>query len=251
MKKWLGLENYDDLNIELIKKLDFDGFIIGDPFCTYRMFKYGDADLLWIIQDILKSGKAIIFQTPVYITDRNFKHVSEIISCLYEKYKVRKFLVQDIGLVEWITQKYPDCEIIWSHWGRNRNSMINHDFISFIKQLGICGIETNIKERISAISKAGLPVYAVYGNTTYNTLCRDCYNLYMLDCYDGLCQRECLNSEMYLVDKKIKMSIDGHLLGRKIQYPKDSDYYSFSIKYSENIMVYAHNCYDIPRVGEK
>lgn len=72
---------------------------------------------------------------------------------------------------------------------------MNHDFVAFLVDLGVRGIEISSMERIRAISEFGLSVYSVFGNTVYNTLSRDCYNQYMLDYYDGMCNRECLNKK--------------------------------------------------------
>lgn len=129
--------------------------------------------------------------------------------------------------------------MIWSHWGRNRNSIMNHDFVAFLVDLGVRGIEISSMERIRAISEFGLSVYSVFGNTVYNTLSRDCYNQYMLDYYDGMCNRECLNKKMVLKSKSIEMTINGHLLGRKIKYPLEKEFVGFVSQYSENLMVYA------------
>lgn len=238
MIKWLGLENYTDISVEEIQSLNIDGLIVGDPFCTYRMFKYGDAGLFDFIKSVKHLGKKVIYQTPVYITDRNFKGVITTIKYLYNELQITKYLVQDIGVVDWLTEQYPDIEIIWSHWGRNRNSIMNHDFVPFLSKIGVCGIENSFKERIETISQFGLPVYAVYGDTKYNTLSRECYNMYMLNRFDGMCQRECLKNYMTLKSSNFEMTINGHLLGRKIKYP-DDDYINFVAKYCDNLMIYA------------
>lgn len=239
MIKWLGLENYDNLSFDMLVKLKVDGLIVGAPFCSYRMFKYGYAGLLDFIKKANEFEIKIIYQTPVYVTDRNFKSVTNTIDYLYSELQVKKYLVQDIGLAEWIKQRYYDVDLIWSHWGRNRNSIMNHDFISFLIELGIKGIETNSKERIEAISKFGLSVYSVYGNTMYNTVSRECYNQYMLNRFDNMCKRECLNNFMFLKSRNIEMTIDGHLLGRRIKYPSDNDFCDFAAKFSDNLMIYA------------
>lgn len=236
MRKYLGLEHYDD--IQQIATLNVEGFIIGDPFCPYRMFRYGDADMLDFAHIVCEMGKEIVYQTPVYVTDRNFMKTAKLIEYLHDRCDVRKFLVQDIGLTDWLVNHFSDIDAIWGHWGRNRNSLINHDFIEFLLKLGVSGIETNLRERIRKIPKAGLPVYAVYGELMYNTISRDCYNSYMLDRFDGLCGRECLNGDMSLHRNGFQMTVDGHILGRKIQYPKDKAFFEIA---KHNIMIYAVN----------
>ena len=251
MIKWLALENYDDFEFNVLRKLNVQGVVVGDPFCSYRMFRYGDIDLFDFIKKCNQAGIQVIYQTPVYVTDRNFKYVTNNLEYLYEKLNVKKFLIQDVGLTDWLSQKYLDAELIWSHWGRNRNSIMNHDFVGFLIELGVRGIEISSIERTEAISKFGLPVYSVFGNTTYNTLSRECYNQYMLDYYDGMCGRECLQKKMILKSKSIEMTINGHLLGRKIRYPSEKEFLSFVSQFSENLMVYALNVEEAVKICEK
>lgn len=239
MRKYIGLEYYDDTPSLLFELPDIDGVIIGDPFCSHKMFRYGESDMLDYIHTLCLSDKEVIYQTPVYITSRNYNNVTRLIAYFYDKCQIKKYLVQDVGLACWIRERYTDVDLIWSHWGRNRNSLMNHDFIEFLICLGITGIETDIPERIQKISKAGLSVYAVYGNTSYNTLSRECYNSYMLNRFDGTCQRECLNGKVSLCSKNISMTIDGHLLGRKIHYPNNDEFSKVMIDNTENVMIYA------------
>lgn len=239
MKKYLGLENYDEIQSEQIKTLNVDGFIAGDPFCPYRMFRYGDADMLDFVRVVCQTEKEILYQTPVYVTDRNFRKTADIIDFFHNKYNVKKFLVQDVGLTDWMVNRFSDIDIIWGHWGRNRNALMNHDFIEFLLRLGVSGIETNTLDRIQEIPESGLPVYVVYGNLVYNTLSRDCYNSYMLNRFDGMCERECLEGGMELHGNNFQMTVDGHILGRKFQYPKDTEFFETAKRNSNHIMIYA------------
>lgn len=236
MKKYLGLESFDDIQASQIEALRVDGFIVGDPFCPYRMFKYGDANMLDFIRTVCQTGKEIIYQTPMYVTDRNFMKISKLIEYLHDECNVKKFLVQDVGLTSWMVERFTDTDVIWGHWGRNRNALMNHDFIEFLLKLGVSGIETDLPERIREIPKVGLPVYAVYGNTVYNTISRDCYNAYMLNRFDGMCERECLTGNYSLHSNTFQMTVDGHILGRKIKYPNNTNLFESS---KQNIMIYA------------
>lgn len=241
MRKYIGLENYDDASSMLFESPEIDGIIIGAPFCSHKMFRYGESDMLDYAHTICLANKEVIYQTPVYITSRNFNSVTSLIAYFHDKCQVKKYLVQDVGLVCWIRERYTDVDLIWSHWGRNRNSLMNHDFINFLICLGIAGIETDIPERIQKICKAGLPVYAVYGNTSYNTLSRECYNSYMLNRFDGMCQRECLHEKMSLCNQNFSMTIEGHILGKKIRYPDSEVFSKAAMDNSENIIIYASN----------
>lgn len=239
MKKYLGIENYDEINSEQMKSLNIDGLIVGDPFCSHRMFRYGDAGMIDFIRAVCEMGKEIVYQTPVYVTDRNLWQITQLIAFLHDKYNVRKFLMQDIGLINWTVKNVADAEIIWGHWGRNRNSLMNHDFIEFLLKLGVSGIETHFPERIAKIPQTGMPVYAVYGDTTYDTLSRDCYNSYLLDRFDGPCKRECLDNSMKLQNGNTCMTVDGCVLGREIQYPEASEFYQLAEHNSNHLMIYA------------
>ena len=50
MKKYIGLENYDELQPSCFEEIKADGFILGDPFCQRRMFRYGDGDMLELVR---------------------------------------------------------------------------------------------------------------------------------------------------------------------------------------------------------
>lgn len=238
MNLYLGLDNYDDVSKEKINNLRVSGFIVGDPFCQYKMFENGNYDLIRFIDNAIDAKKDIIYQIPAYVTDRNFSEVTKTVLYLYRNKQVTKFLVQDIGVVNWIKENIPGAKMIWGHWGRNRNLIMNHDFISFLINLNVDGIESNLPDRIKAISDYGFPVYAVYGNTIYNTVSRDCYNQYMLNHYDGMCKRECLQKRSKLRSKDFEMTIDGHLLGKKIKYPPVDEYYDCIKDYSKELMLY-------------
>ena len=73
----------------------------------------------------------------------------------------------------------------------------------------------------------------------------------MLDYYDGMCGRECLQKKMILKSKSIEMTINGHLLGRKIRYPSEKEFLGFVSQFSENLMVYALNVEEAVKICEK
>lgn len=218
MRKYVGLEVFDDVQPAQIKMINCDGLIAGDPFCQYRMFRDGTPGMIELIRTVCEYGKEVIYQTPVYCTNRNMMEVQKNIAFLYSRYNVKKYLVQDIGLTDWIVNHFSDAEIIWSRWGKNRNSLTNHAFAEFLSSLGVTAVETSKPERMSALSKMGLKVFAEYGNTLYNTVSRDCYNTYMLNRYDGICSRECINEEMVLTNGNMHMTVNGHILGKKLSY---------------------------------
>ena len=241
MKKYIYLDIYDDVQSARIQSVEADGFVVGDPFCQYRMFRYGNPEMIDFVRKTTGFGREIIYQTPVYITDRNFHATVKLIRYLHEEFNVKKILVQDIGLTDYIVKSGLELDIIWGHWGRNRNSMVNYDYIDFLIRSGITAIETNMPGRIVAFSERKLPVYAVYGNTVYNTVSRSCYNSYMLNSFDGICSRECIKESMELRCENLHMTIDGHILGRKYQYPTDEKYFLAVKQHTESVIIYAVN----------
>lgn len=239
MKVYIGLNNYDDISERLSELSDVRGFILGDLFCNYKMFEFGDSDLIDKARTLTAYGKEIIYQTPQYITDRNFSFQTSTISFLYTKCQVRKFLVQDLGMSQWIRKNFPEAVLIWSRMGRTRNSIMNRPFAEFLQKNGITAIETDIAERMTELSKMGMQVYSVYGNLMYHTLSRNCYCNYLLNRFDGLCNRECQSSAIELSHKSFKMTVDGFLLGARLQYPITERLIAESVTRNCDIMIYA------------
>lgn len=240
MKIFLGLEKYEYDFIAKIKDIPvFYGFILGDLFCDYRMFEYGYMGLCHLVSELTNSGKEVIYQTPLYITDRIFNDVKLNINYLYDKCKIKKFVVQDIALAKWISEEFEDATIIWGRMARNRNSILNRHYISFIKNIGVNAMETDIPTRINAISDFGMEIYGLYGAVKYSTVSRECYTKYFLNINDSNCERLCWNLNNYLEKDEIKMSIDGHFLGKEFVYQTDSEYWNSLKNRCLNIMFYA------------
>lgn len=215
---YLGLPNYDDFSATNWESDKYIGYILGDYFCNKRMFKYGDIGLFDAIKAAKEHNKEIIYQTPMYITDRIFDGETNRIRYLYEQLSIKKILVQDIGLLLWIKEHYPEIVVIWSRLGKSRNSIMNHGFIEFLLGLGIHAIEVEDPEKARAIAQYKMDIFSVYGNIRYNTLSRDCYNKYFLNIFDGMCNRECNSNNMELQFNQFHMGVNGHMLGYKIKY---------------------------------
>lgn len=236
MKKYLGLERYDDFEFENIILGAFDGLIIGDPFCEKRMFPYGEAQMTQFFMECKNRDIKIIYQSPMYLTDAVLSKETDRVAFLYEKMNVRCFLVQDIGLVTWIHEKYPKAEMIWSRYGRTRNSMLNGDFLLYLKEIGIRSYETNKLSRVRAISSLGLRPYAVFGWPSYQTINRECYSLYMENIYNCMCLRQCWREEVCLKHGAQKISIDGYMLGLKLTYENNPEFLQEIRNYGVDVM---------------
>ena len=238
MNLYLGLKVYDDVCAERLADAGYDGVILGDILCNRRMFSYGSADMIQLAYELSHTSLELIYQTPMYLTDRAFGNEVIRIEQLYSRSGVRKLLVQDHGLVQWLTSNLPDVEIIWSRMGRNRNSLMNRIFVDFLKSSGVGAIECDTPERVKALSSSGMKVYGVYGALRYNTLSRECYQMYLNHRYDGICRRECLSNDQHLTHGGFSMSIDGYMLGERKEYPDTKQLVDIVTAGSLNMMVY-------------
>ena len=239
MKTYLGLSCYDDYLATDWNTKQYDGYILGDAFCNKRMFRHGDLGLIESINRANLLNKEVIYQTPMYLTDRTFAKETDKIIYLHEKMGVKKLLVQDIGLIMWLSKNIPDIEIIWSRLGKTRNSIMNHGFIEFLQSIGISSIEVESPEKARAIAMYGFFIYSVFGSINYMTLSRDCYNKYMLNRFDGACERECNRADTTLRHQNFKMSVDGHFLGLRIMYDSSAEFYQTVKDCATSIMLYA------------
>ena len=239
MSVYLGLTNYDGLNAEQFAAPAADGWVLGDLFCNDRMFRHGDNGLADTVRQVVRAGREAVYQTPMYLTDRNFPAIARTADYFYEEYGVRTFLVQDVGFADWLAERRPDAHLIWSRMGRSRASILNRELPEFLRQLGVQAMETSMPGRMARISDAGLDVCAVCGDLRYHTLSRECYTKYLLGCYDGLCGRACRSEKLSLNRERFSMSVDGHLLGASRQEPKDPAFYQAANKYAAHIMIYA------------
>lgn len=251
MKQWAGLSQYDDITKEKLAASPFDGYVIGDLFCSKKMFAYGEAGL-YRFADVLQAvNKEMMYQSKMYLTDRVFSDEMCKIRFLHEKCGVNKVLVQDIGLALSIREAFPSAEVIWSRMGRNRNSIMNHSMLDFLLSMGVRAIETDDTLKASLVANY-MNVYAVYGAVRYHTLSRDCYCRYLLNHFDGSCERECLKKKMTLSHEGFSMTVNGHMLGERLVYNESDEYFSVMSRYAENIIVYAENETDAEKraVGE-
>lgn len=238
MNLYLGLKVYDDVSAQRLTDAGYDGVILGDILCDRRMFSYGSADMIQFAYELSHTSLELIYQTPMYLTDRSFGDEIIRIGHLYSGSGVRKLLVQDHGLAQWLTQNLPDVEIIWSRMGRNRNSLMNQIFVDFLKDSGVRSIECDTPERMTALSSSGMKVYGVYGALKYNTLSRECYHMYLNDRYDGICGRECLLGDQHLTHGGFSMSVDGYMLGEKKEYPDTKRFVESAAAVDMDVMVY-------------
>lgn len=260
---WLkpqGSEN-DVLN----KRICRTGMVIGDPLCNNRMFEYGAMELLETALKVRKENAEPVFQTPLYITDRNIKEVQQQVSYLYHRFHIRRFLVQDIGILQWMKMDFEDIYVIWSRLGFGRGALINEPFVRFLKEAGVNGLETNRIELIKALPEYGIDPWPIYGYKVWNSVCRECYSKYVMEQFDGSCERICRDSsKQMLLKRKVEkeklpdqnspdnpdtsfftMSVDGHYLGEKYLYSKNQEYLRAAAQSGQPIMIYGKNISEV------
>ena len=215
---YVGLNTYSHEVVQnLCSSKAVKGIILGDLFCTKRMFNNGIAEEILLMQEIIKAEKEIIFQSPLYITSRNYDEVLSILKML-DSYSINtSAIVHDMGLVHLIHKRFPTIKIIWGRMARTREYHFNDNFFTLLLKEGVCGIETAEIKFITDIKKSNLCPYLVYGNLQYITVGRQCYQM-----YQGLtCNRDnCLIGRYSLKESESQfcMTINGHILGEKIIY---------------------------------
>ena len=195
-----------------------DAYIVGDLFCTKRMCG-SVPELFDVIRALKKAGKRIVYQTPMYVTDRCFAEVTDRIDYLYEKDLADGVIVQDLGLLSYLSRKAFPFRI-WNCMGIGRSRVSNRDYYRQLHALGADAFLTSDLNVAAALKQAGFPVIVNYGALTYNTMNRECYYCYQNDIFDRNCGRGCLEDPQVMTQRELELtlSVDGHLLGRKLVY---------------------------------
>lgn len=235
----IGLEIYDRETIQKIcENPKIAGAVIGDLYCQKRMFERGIYEMFEYIDSLKAHGKKVIFQTPRYITDRNMEQEIEKVKYLAETKGIDAVIVQDIGAASEIMENCPGLEMIWGKMGYNRNPVANRSFFEFLKRYQVCAVETADPKRKAVFQAMGLKVYFMAGDLKYQTVNRECYFMYQNDIFDNKCDRGCLKRKQELVQTngRIRMSVDGYLMGRKYDYsvmPTSEEEWKNSILYGK------------------
>ncbi len=223
----VGFAEYTDEIIDgIINHELINAVVMGDPFCNKKMYEYGRNTMLEMIRALLDQHKDVIYQTPRYITERNFDEEMQLVEYLVHKLGVRRILVQDIGVVDYVHSKMPEAELIWSMWGRSRMNMINAGFVSTLRNLGVQYIENDIMQRNAAFESLGVIPYYVARGVHYTTLNRECYSKYLEGNFSCECYHECKAEQILKYKNDWTMTVDGYVLNRiyrKKEVPEYSD----------------------------
>lgn len=218
MMKYIALDQYEKEDIAKISELPgIDGIVLGDLYCNKRMFAFSDYELIDYARKVCELGLQCIYQTPRYLTVRNFDSIMQLVLYLYKESLISKVIVQDIGAASFISRMCPELSIVWGYMGVSRNGAENLLNYSFLKRLGLAGIETDKISYIPYLQKLGFEVMVMQEHISYKTVNRECYYMHENDIYDGNCKRMCLCNTSSLTNQQcgFDFSIDGYTLGKK------------------------------------
>ena len=129
----------------LIEALERSGMpyvkLSDDLLCDRKMFPYGDVELTDLMKVFKNECISVIYQTPMYATDRIFSSVLQKVTYFYMNCLIDAVIVQDIGLASVIREKCSDLAIIWGRMGYARTPVINENTLLFYMQHGINAFE--------------------------------------------------------------------------------------------------------------
>lgn len=212
---YVGLSRYTEESIEQLINLDAEGIVLGDLLCERKMFPNGGVEVLDIMRHLAYKNTSVIYQTPMYATDRIFFTILEKVSYYYEKNLIDAVIVQDIGLASSICSKCKGITVIWGRMGYARTPVINKETISFYMKHGVGAFECKNAEQAKYARMIGAVVYQVYGYPKYLTINRECYYRFEHNIFDAECGYGCLKHEKMLIpaNQGIEVSVDGYVLG--------------------------------------
>lgn len=248
MDFYVGLEKYRKGDgSSFVRDPSVRGCILGDLACEEYMFDYGEAGLYQMLREIQETAICcgrddfdIIYQLPLYITGRNISALRRRVAFLYEETGVRKFLLNDIGVLRILRNKYEDSFLIWGDAGIGRNRIVNGYYVQFLAKEGLNGFLSNRVGLLERLTSFGVEPWTSYGTRYYKSVNRECYSKYFSGCRED-CGGACRAGDYYLADGKYKIRADGYFLGKKIIYPKDSRIFMDIAKLTNRIILFAQD----------
>jgi hypothetical protein len=218
-KVFVGLKRWTTgqyLELERFKDRLY-GIILGDPFCSFRMFENSNWEIPVFCESAKEAGMKVVLQTPVYLTERNFKETIKLISFLENKNLLDLIFVQDVGLLDQLKGSGCQTDICWSLWGEGRGNNLSGDLLDFLTQLNVQYLETDISSRVKPLQEYGLKViYRLYG-PQIATFGRFCYTQRLTDCLCNYNSNPCLQGQPSIVstDGKMELRVNGYTLEYK------------------------------------
>lgn len=217
---YVGISRYTDENVKKLLELGSDGVVLGDLLCDRRMFPYGGTELTDLMRRFKNKGLSVIYQTPMYATDRSFSKIQQQVVYFNEKKLVDAVIVQDIGLASAISGRCKNLTVIWGRMGYARTPIVNRSTLVFYMKHGVNAFECKNEEQAEFAAGIGAAAYLVYGYPKYLTINRECYYRFENNVFEADCGLGCLRHEKMLLqaNQGIETSIDGYVLGWQYVY---------------------------------
>ncbi len=221
---YLGLERYTQTDVKEILTLHPDGIVLGDILCDKKMFPYGGEELPEIMSECRNSGIKVIFQTPMYATDRVFGDLMKRIEYYLSRDFLEGVIVQDVGVCRSVRKLDDKVKIIWGKMGHARNPVTNMATLDFYAQAGVSAAECSSTHIADLIKQRGLEQFLLIGSPAYTTINRECYYKYQHDIYDDNCHLGCLLKEKVVIPGAgdSQRTIDGFVLDYHNNYSEES-----------------------------
>ena len=235
---FVGLSRYTEKDLERLYDLHPDGVILGDLLCNKKMFSYGGVELIEIMTAFKERGISVIYQAPLYATDRVFSNIVQAVEYYYQRELIGAVVVQDVGIASHLSRTCKGLTIIWGRMGYARTPVVNVNTIDFYMENGVNGFECKSPEQADYAKKIGAAAYLMVGYPKYLTINRECYYKFEHNIFDDHCQCGCLNRERLVLPacKEIETTLDGYALGWKNIYTKEA--IKHALEY-DNSIIYA------------
>ncbi|MCH5161965.1 MAG: hypothetical protein J1G38_00555 [Clostridiales bacterium] len=207
----------------LIAREDVGGVVLGDILCPKKMFDGGIATQILLAEKVLNSGKTLYYQAPLYVTGRNLDGVKDVLAMINGYGKTSYAVVQDFGTASLVGREYKNVKLVWGVMGRVREHKYTDEFLKFLKSNGFVGMETCDRTLVERLIGLGLKPYYDDSRIIYRSLGRTCYLKYQTGiCDPVLCRsgRYCLRA----TDGAIEMSVNGFILGEKLEKIPAAEY---------------------------
>ena len=245
-----GLERYEQEQWIEIQNFRPNGVILGDILCNKKMFEFSGNEIGQKLVWLKENGIRVIYQTPMYATDRVFNELVTKIEYYSSQNLIDAIIVQDIGAANRIHKGCPELNLIWGKMGYSRVPCINVATLQFYQTCGIQSIECKNLKEVQKAKNLSIVPFLIIGIPSYNTINRECYYQFEHNIFDGNCNCGCLKGEKAIIPmaENLETTIDGYILGYKYQYNQES---INQAKNYENIIIYAKTIEELKRLTKK
>lgn len=226
--KYIGLPRYTENTMKELIQLGYvgslDGVILGDLTCNKKMFPYGGSEIVSIFEQMKSNKIRVIYQSPMYLTDRIFSRTVQDVIYYFQKEYVDAVIVQDIGLASVLKARCPELQLIWGRMGYSRTPIMNMATVAFYIEQGIHGFECKTIAEANYLFQIGKTPYLLVGHPHYLTVNRECYYKFEHNIFDNQCDCGCLKGERLDIctDPPIVSRIDGYFLGYENVYSEEN-----------------------------